>query len=45
VSAVGFQNCAQVRAAGEAPLRRGDPGYSRKLDKNGDGIACDHGNS
>jgi hypothetical protein len=45
VSAVNFHNCAQVRAAGKAPLHRGDPGYSRKLDKNGDGIACDHGNS
>jgi hypothetical protein len=45
VSASSFHNCAQVRAAGKAPLHRGDPGYSRKLDKNGDGIACDHGNS
>jgi hypothetical protein len=40
-----YHNCAQVRAAGKAPLHRGDPGYSRKLDKNGDGVACDHGNS
>jgi hypothetical protein len=45
VSAVSYHNCAQVRSAGKAPLYRGDPGYSRKLDKNGDGVACDHGNS
>ncbi|TCC49148.1 calcium-binding protein [Kribbella capetownensis] len=45
VSAVHYENCDEVRAAGKAPLHRGDPGYSRDLDRNGDGIACDHGNS
>jgi hypothetical protein len=30
-----------VRAAGKAPLHKGDPGYSTKLDRDGDGIACD----
>jgi hypothetical protein len=45
VSAVSYKSCAEVRAAGKAPLHRGDPGYSRKLDKNGDGVACDRGNS
>ena len=45
VSAVYYRDCAEVRAAGKAPLHRGDPGYSRDLDRNGDGIACDHGNS
>ncbi|TDO43226.1 excalibur calcium-binding domain-containing protein [Kribbella sp. VKM Ac-2527] len=40
-----FQNCAEARAAGKAPLHRGDPGYSEKLDKNGDGVACEKGNS
>jgi len=44
-STVVYQNCAEVRAAGKAPLHRGDPGYSPALDKNGDGIACDKGNS
>jgi hypothetical protein len=44
-SAVTYQNCAEVRAAGKAPLHRCDPGYSPALDKNGDGIACDKGNS
>ena len=40
-----YQSCAQVRAAGKAPLHRGDPGYSRELDRNGDGVACERGNS
>ena len=38
---VEYPNCAAVRAAGAAPLHRGDPGYSRKLDRDGDGIACE----
>ncbi|MFF0267410.1 excalibur calcium-binding domain-containing protein [Kribbella sp. NPDC004536] len=40
-----YKNCAEVRAAGKAPLHRGDPGYSEALDHNGDGVACDRGNS
>ncbi|TDO59056.1 excalibur calcium-binding domain-containing protein [Kribbella sp. VKM Ac-2571] len=40
-----FRSCAEARAAGKAPLRRGDPGYSAALDRNGDGVACDRGNS
>jgi hypothetical protein len=40
-----FQSCAEARAAGKAPLHRGDPGYSAALDRNGDGVACDRGNS
>jgi len=36
-----FGNCAQARAAGAAPVRRGDPGYSRRLDRDGDGIGCE----
>jgi outer membrane biosynthesis protein TonB len=43
--AVAYKNCAEVRAAGKAPLRRGDPGFTEELDRNGDGIACDRGNS
>lgn len=38
---VTYKNCAAVRAAGKAPLYRGDPGYSSKLDRDGDGIACE----
>ena len=36
-----YQNCTAVRKAGKAPLHTGDPGYSRKLDRDGDGIACE----
>ncbi|MDF2721941.1 MAG: hypothetical protein K0Q59_1616 [Paenibacillus sp.] len=38
---VSYSNCTQVKAAGKAPLRRGDAGYSSKLDRDGDGIACE----
>ena len=44
-TAVVFKNCAEARAAGKAPLHRGDPGYSAELDNNGDGTACERGNS
>jgi hypothetical protein len=36
-----YQNCTAVKAAGKAPLHKGDPGYSSKLDRDGDGIACE----
>lgn len=36
-----YQNCDAVRAAGAAPLYASDPGYSRKLDRDGDGVACE----
>lgn len=36
-----YPNCAAARAAGVAPLHRGEPGYSPKLDRDGDGIACE----
>jgi hypothetical protein len=36
-----FANCAEARAAGAAPVRRGDPGYSARLDRDGDGIGCE----
>lgn len=36
-----FANCAEARSAGAAPVRRGDPGYSRKLDRDGDGVGCE----
>ncbi|MFE6908492.1 excalibur calcium-binding domain-containing protein [Streptomyces erythrochromogenes] len=38
---VSYRNCAAVRAAGAAPIRRGDPGYGRHLDRDGDGVACE----
>lgn len=36
-----YQNCTAVRAAGAGPIRTGDPGYSRKLDRDGDGVGCE----
>lgn len=36
-----YQNCTAVRAAGAAPLYAGSPGYSSKLDRDGDGVACE----
>lgn len=36
-----YASCADVRAAGAAPIRRGDPGYSRRLDRDGDGVGCE----
>jgi len=36
-----YANCDAVRAAGAAPIHRGDPGYASKLDRDGDGIGCE----
>lgn len=36
-----FANCAAARAAGAAPVRRGDPGYGPRLDRDGDGVGCE----
>jgi hypothetical protein len=36
-----YANCSAARAAGAAPVRRGDPGYGRHLDRDGDGVACE----
>lgn len=38
---VHYANCAAARAAGAAPVRRGDPGYGRHLDRDGDGKGCE----
>ncbi|PKI89733.1 calcium-binding protein [Actinomycetales bacterium SN12] len=40
-SNVYYENCTAVRAAGAAPIRAGEPGYTRKLDRDGDGVACE----
>lgn len=37
----GFKNCTEARAAGAAPVRRGDPGYHPRLDRDGDGVGCE----
>ena len=36
-----YKNCAAARAAGAAPLYRGQPGYREQMDGDGDGIACE----
>jgi len=36
-----FANCAEARAAGAAPVRRGEPGYGPHLDRDNDGIGCE----
>jgi type IV secretory pathway VirB10-like protein len=41
-TATSYKNCDAVRAAGAAPIHRGDPGYSSKLDRDGDGIGCEN---
>ncbi|MCU1641159.1 MAG: excalibur calcium-binding protein [Nocardia sp.] len=35
-----FRNCDEARAAGRAPLFRGEPGYGPNLDPDGTGMAC-----
>lgn len=36
-----YANCTEVEAAGAAPIYAGDSGYSRDLDRDGDGVACE----
>ncbi|MFF8504170.1 excalibur calcium-binding domain-containing protein [Streptomyces anulatus] len=38
---VSYANCTAVRNAGAAPIRTGDPGYGRHLDRDGDGVGCE----
>lgn len=40
-SGTAFRNCSHARAAGAAPVRRGDPGYGPHLDRDGDGVGCE----
>jgi hypothetical protein len=37
-----YANCDAVRAAGKAPLYRGQPGYRAGLDRDNDGVACEN---
>lgn len=36
-----YPNCATARAAGAAPVRSGQPGYGKHLDRDGDGRGCE----
>lgn len=40
-SGVFYRNCAAARAAGAAPIYRGQPGYRPEMDGDGDGVACE----
>jgi hypothetical protein len=37
---VHYSDCADSQHA-QAPLHRGEPGYSRGLDRDGNGVACE----
>lgn len=36
-----YRNCTEARAAGVAPIYRGQPGYRPALDRDNDGVACE----
>ena len=36
-----YKNCSAARAAGAAPVYRGQPGYGTHLDKDRDGVGCE----
>lgn len=36
-----YENCDAARAAGDAPVYAGDPGYGPHLDADGDGVGCE----
>ena len=36
-----YANCSAARAAGAAPIYRGEPGYRSALDRDDDGVACE----
>lgn len=38
---VHFSSCKEAWAHGYSDMRQGEPGYSAKLDKDHDGIACE----
>lgn len=41
ITEVYYENFTAVRAAGANPIHTGDPGYSSKLDRDGDGVGCE----
>ena len=41
VGGASFRNCSEARAAGAAPVRRGDPRYASHLDRDNDGVGCE----
>ncbi|GHG06918.1 hypothetical protein GCM10017783_19350 [Deinococcus piscis] len=41
IPAGGFKSCKEANAAGYYNIKKGDPAYSAKLDRDGDGMACE----
>ncbi len=41
IAQVSFDSCDDAAAAGYHDMRRGQPGYSSRLDRDGDGVACE----
>ncbi len=39
--AIPYANCTEVRAAGKAPIYRGQPGFGAHLDGNNNGVGCE----
>lgn len=37
----GFKSCAAAKQAGYTHMRKGQPGYHTRLDRDRDGVACD----
>lgn len=40
-----YQSCAEAQEAGDTPLTSDNPRYNEKLDRDGDGTACDGGST
>lgn len=40
-NSVYYRSCIAARAAGAAPVRVGQPGYGKHLDRDGDGVGCE----
>ncbi|MFD2670803.1 thermonuclease family protein [Marinicrinis sediminis] len=40
-SNISYRSCKEARSADAAPLYKGDAGYGKHLDRDGDGIACE----
>lgn len=36
-----FKNCKEARAKGYKNIKKGEPGYRAKLDRDKDGVACE----
>lgn len=36
-----YDNCTQAHQDGAYNIKKGEPGYRAKLDRDGDGIACE----